>query len=100
MLITISNLFANLILNILLQVFSDVVKQMFLSRPSLTCSMLKTDILYTMADICFLSIQCFRAFSVLRPYEYQALAHDRNRYIQLILPKITQFGTKLTKQYL
>ena len=91
MMIGIIILFGHMIFNIIVIVFSDFLKQMFMSRPNLTCSVLKFDVLFTLADICFMGIQCFRAFSLLRPYEYHALNHDRNSFIKLILPAKSYF---------
>ena len=74
------------LLYIMLTLFPDFVKQMFNLRPNLTCSMFKSfDILYSMWDFCFVSIQGFRAFSILKPYEYHALNHDRNSCIIYLL---------------
>lgn len=65
-------------LNIITVMFPAFVNEMFRLHPNMTSSILNGDIILTLVEICFGCIQSLRAYSVLRPFQYQALDHDRN----------------------
>ena len=67
--------------NLVVLILPGFVQQQFLSHPKLACSMLNGDLILPFLEICFLSIQCFRVYSVWNPYEFRDLNHERNSCI-------------------
>ena len=73
-----------LAINLITALFPAFVNEMLSLYPNVTSSLLNGDIFLTLLEICFGCIQSLRAYSALRPFEYQALHHDRNVVCLLI----------------
>ena len=69
--------------NLVVLILPGFVQQKFLSHPKLACSMLNGDLILPFLEICFLSIQCFRVYSVWKPYDFRDLNHERNSWLLL-----------------